>query len=188
MSKKTGFFWHFFFNFDGFWSLCLLEAILAQKDNSFICRKKMWCFDTPGTPGGASIVERIFLGSKQPVWYGKWQAPFLGDNIRNCWQIKIFDGTFRNNSLLFFLGILGIHRKRPNHVYGINLKTSPSNQAMDLLENLFFVFYIQNHSRRKLNGFKYCHTSKLILAPKCRPFLTTRPFFGFKRRSGSRTS
>ena len=28
----------------------------------------MWFFDTPGTPGGASIVERNFLGSKQPVW------------------------------------------------------------------------------------------------------------------------
>ena len=28
----------------------------------------MWFFDTPGTPGVASIVERNFLGSKQPVW------------------------------------------------------------------------------------------------------------------------
>ena len=28
-----------FFNFDGFWSLCLLKAILAQKENSYICKK-----------------------------------------------------------------------------------------------------------------------------------------------------
>ena len=27
----------------------------------------MWFFDTPGTPGAGSIVERIFLGSKQPL-------------------------------------------------------------------------------------------------------------------------
>ena len=27
----------------------------------------MWFFDTPGTPGGVSIAERIFGGSKQPV-------------------------------------------------------------------------------------------------------------------------
>ena len=33
---KQGFFWHFFFNFDGFWSLCLWGAILAQKENTFI--------------------------------------------------------------------------------------------------------------------------------------------------------
>ena len=30
----------------------------------------MLFFDTPGTPGGVSIVERIFSGSKQPVWLG----------------------------------------------------------------------------------------------------------------------
>ena len=28
----------------------------------------MWFFDTPETPGGASIVERIFFESKQPLW------------------------------------------------------------------------------------------------------------------------
>ena len=27
----------------------------------------MWFFDTPGTPGGGSIAERNFLGSKQPL-------------------------------------------------------------------------------------------------------------------------
>ena len=52
-----------------FWSLCLLEAILAQKENSFICEKKKWLFDTPGTTGGRSIVERFFLGSKQPLCF-----------------------------------------------------------------------------------------------------------------------
>ena len=45
--RKQGLFWHFFFNFNGFWSLCLLGAILAQKENSFICKKKKWLFDTP---------------------------------------------------------------------------------------------------------------------------------------------
>ena len=29
----------------------------------------MWFFDTPGTPGGGSIVERMFFESKQPLWY-----------------------------------------------------------------------------------------------------------------------
>ena len=28
----------------------------------------MWFFDTPGTPGGASIVERNFFWTKQPLW------------------------------------------------------------------------------------------------------------------------
>ena len=30
----------------------------------------MWFFDTPGTSGGESIVERIFFESKQPLWWG----------------------------------------------------------------------------------------------------------------------
>ena len=42
--------------------MCLLRAILAQKEDSFICRKKKWFFDTPGTPGSWSIVERNFFG------------------------------------------------------------------------------------------------------------------------------
>ena len=29
----------------------------------------MWFFDTLGTPGGASILERIFFESKQPLWF-----------------------------------------------------------------------------------------------------------------------
>ena len=33
----------------------------------------MWFFDTPGTPGGGSIVERMFFESKQPLWY--WVLP-----------------------------------------------------------------------------------------------------------------
>ena len=35
----------------------------------------MWFFDTPGTPGGVSIVERMFLGSKQPVC--QWNLTFF---------------------------------------------------------------------------------------------------------------
>ena len=30
----------------------------------------MWFFDTPETPGGASIVQRNFFESKQPLWPG----------------------------------------------------------------------------------------------------------------------
>ena len=52
--KKQGVFLTFFFNFDEFWSLCLFGAILAQKLNGFICKKKFWFFDTPWTPGRAS--------------------------------------------------------------------------------------------------------------------------------------
>ena len=44
--QKTGIFDDFFFNFGSF---------LAQELNSFICKKKLRFFDTPGTPGGASI-------------------------------------------------------------------------------------------------------------------------------------
>ena len=50
--RKQGFFWHLFFNFDGFWSLCLLGAILAQKENSFICKKKNVIFWHPWDPWG----------------------------------------------------------------------------------------------------------------------------------------
>ncbi len=53
--RKQGFFWHFFSILTIFRSLCLFGAILAQKLNSFICKKKFWFFDTPGTPGSASI-------------------------------------------------------------------------------------------------------------------------------------
>ena len=66
--RKQGFFDIFSSILMVFLSLCLLGAILAQKENTFICEKKMWFFDTPGTPGGGSIVERMFFGSKQPLW------------------------------------------------------------------------------------------------------------------------
>ena len=49
--RKQVFFWHFFFNFDGLWSLCLFGAILAQKENNFICRKKCDFLTPPGTLG-----------------------------------------------------------------------------------------------------------------------------------------
>ena len=92
MFKKTGFFWHFFFNFDVFWSLCLLEAILAQKENSFIW-KKMWFFDTPGTPWGASAVERNYFGSKQPLW--------KLENLKSYgyFRFRIFWGFFAHSNL-----------------------------------------------------------------------------------------
>ena len=39
--RKHSFFDIFFFNFENFRSLCLYGAILAQKLNSFICKKKL---------------------------------------------------------------------------------------------------------------------------------------------------
>ena len=42
--KKQVFFWHFFLILTIFRSLCLFGAILAQKLNSFICKKKIWFF------------------------------------------------------------------------------------------------------------------------------------------------
>ena len=51
-ARKLCFFWHFFFNFDDFWSLCLLGAILAQRENSFICEKKNVIFWHPWDPWG----------------------------------------------------------------------------------------------------------------------------------------
>ena len=53
--RKHEFFYIFFSILMVFWSLCLFGAILAQKLDSFICEKKIWFFDTPGTPRGGSI-------------------------------------------------------------------------------------------------------------------------------------
>ena len=50
--RRQGFFDCFPFNFDVFWSLCLLGAILAQKENSFIFRKKNVIFWHPRDPWG----------------------------------------------------------------------------------------------------------------------------------------
>ena len=54
MSVKTGFFGIFL-------------AILVQKLNTFICKENFWFFDTPGTPGGASILEWIVYESIRPL-------------------------------------------------------------------------------------------------------------------------
>jgi hypothetical protein len=53
--RKQDFFDIFFQFLTIFRSLCLFWAILAQKLNSFIYKKKFWFFDTPGTPGSVSI-------------------------------------------------------------------------------------------------------------------------------------
>jgi hypothetical protein len=67
--RKHSFFDIFFFNFENFRSLCLYGAILAQKLNSFICKKKFWFSDTPGTPGGLSIVEWMVFESIRPLCF-----------------------------------------------------------------------------------------------------------------------
>ena len=64
--RKQGFFWHLFFNFDDFWSLCLLGAILAQKENSFICEKKNLIFWHPWDPWGRIHIDL----NKNSVWTG----------------------------------------------------------------------------------------------------------------------
>ena len=55
-----------FFQFSHFFTLFL---ILAQELNSFICEKKIWSYDTPGTPGGASIWIWIKIVSDTTVCY-----------------------------------------------------------------------------------------------------------------------
>ena len=49
--RKQGFFDIFSSILMFFLSLCILGAILAQKRNSFICKKRIWFFDTPETLG-----------------------------------------------------------------------------------------------------------------------------------------
>ena len=61
--RKQGFFWHFFFNFDGFWSLCLLRAILAQKENSFIFRFVFYI-----KTGQLKKRQLLSLAILQPFW------------------------------------------------------------------------------------------------------------------------
>ena len=48
--RKQGFFWHFFSILMIFRSLCLLGAILMQKLNSLICKKKNLIFWHPWDP------------------------------------------------------------------------------------------------------------------------------------------
>ena len=58
----------FFLNFDGFFEFVSFWG--KRKTLSFV-KKTMIFFDTPGpgNPGGGSIVERKFFGSKQPLWH-----------------------------------------------------------------------------------------------------------------------
>ena len=50
----------------GFWSLCLLGAILAQKENSFICEKKNLIFWHPWDPWGRIHIDL----NKKSGWTG----------------------------------------------------------------------------------------------------------------------
>ena len=56
-SKKTGFFDNFFFNFDGFSKFVPFSVNLSSRTQQCHLYKKIWFFDTSGTPGGASVVE-----------------------------------------------------------------------------------------------------------------------------------
>ena len=55
--RKQGFFDIFFVNFEGFSTLCLFEAILAQKENSFICKKINVIFWHPWDPWGRVHID-----------------------------------------------------------------------------------------------------------------------------------
>ena len=59
--RKQGFFDIFSSILMVFLSLCLLSAILAQKENTFIFEKKCDFLTPLGPLGGGSIVERIFF-------------------------------------------------------------------------------------------------------------------------------
>ena len=52
MSKKTGVFWHFLFNFEVFWSLCLFWAILAHQTSYSMFRRSWSIFRHPWHPWG----------------------------------------------------------------------------------------------------------------------------------------
>ena len=76
-----------------FWSLCLLVAILAQKENSFICGKKNPIFWHPWDPWGRIHIDL----NKNSVWTGcvmkkpsivqKWCLIFIGKRIKIQKQI-----------------------------------------------------------------------------------------------------
>ena len=56
--QKTGFLWQFLFNFDGFSQF--LQFCLNLSAPTYQSGTSVWSsrfFDTPGTPGGTSIVE-----------------------------------------------------------------------------------------------------------------------------------
>ena len=64
----------------------------------------MWFFDTPGTPGGGSIVERIFSRSKQPLCLG-----YLWNDFEMSW-ISLSWGKFKITILIvkYFLSKMTI--------------------------------------------------------------------------------
>ena len=109
MSKKTGFFWHFFFNFDGFWSLCLLEAILAQKENSFICRKKNVIFWHPWDPWGRVNSGKKFFGVQTASVSSKHLVAFAA-RLAGCINEHAFVEVFFRLPLPSFLPPLGNSR------------------------------------------------------------------------------
>ena len=59
----------------------------------------MWFFDTHGTPGGASIVERIFFEPKQPLWPCK---PLLSIAVELVYSIRLCLSTLPKQSTSLF--------------------------------------------------------------------------------------
>ena len=64
--------------------------MLAQNEHNVIS-KKMWFFDTQKTPGGASIVERNFFESKQPLWYCNAISTWV--STINRFELKYYSPT-----------------------------------------------------------------------------------------------
>ena len=75
-------FWHLFFNFVDFWSLCLFWAILVQELNSFICKKIIWFVESYGTPGREGGIHIDLNKNSDPT--GCVKNEMVLDPIVNC--------------------------------------------------------------------------------------------------------
>ena len=104
----------------------------------------MWFFDTPGTPGGGSIVERMFFESKQPLWFST-NAEFsnLILKLANKGGVEIINKIITNMS--GFCAILG-----PNEM-GV---TCSNKSTMFLQKNFPF---LSSMSEPNYVSYPLCH-------------------------------
>ena len=103
-------FWPFVFEIlTVFWSFFNFGSILAQRLDSFIC-KKSYFLTPPGTPGGTSIVEWTVFQSIRPLWaqLGSFGSlGFLGS--METWGLWGPWGLWVMWRLLKLLGIWWLH-------------------------------------------------------------------------------
>ena len=78
MSKKTGVFWHFLFNFEVFWSLCLFWAILAHQTSYSMFRRFWGIFRHPWHPWGRvnSGVNGFWVHTATVIYYS-WTKLYI---------------------------------------------------------------------------------------------------------------